>query len=135
MILQANGKEATLARCIAWDDRGPVKEAPICGALIQQGLLFCEKDWKLIPHGIRQAILGEQKRLRSIGAKQASHELVTLLQLAVKQNLDARCAADPELKKRAVDFAEESRRAHNAAQLGLVVPGAERYGLKEPEKK
>lgn len=135
MILGANGQAAPVAKCIAWNDRGPVREAPICGEVIPAGHLFCATDWALISHGVRQAILEEMKRLRSIGARGVSSELNQLLQVAVKQNLDARCKADPDLAKRAVDFAEQAKQAHKAAAAGLTVPNGQRFGLPDEKGK
>lgn len=128
-ILQANGQEAPMAKCIAWS--GGVGPAPICGKPLPLGQLFCPTDWALISHGVRQAIIGEIKRLRNIRAKQPSQELQQLLQVAVKQNLDARCAADPEFAKRVVDFAEQAKAAQKAAAAGIEVPNGERYGIQK----
>lgn len=132
-LLGPDGKPLPVAKCIAWSDK-TISGAPICGEVIPAGRLFCDKDWKLVSHGVRQAIIQEQNRLRTIGAREPSHEIQMLLQVAVKQNLDARCAADPELARKVMDFAEQVKRAQAAAKSGLIVPGGERFGIPGPEK-
>ena len=134
MILGANGKEVAQARCIAWSDRSSLTGAPICGEVIPQGHLFCAKDWKLVSHGVRQALIQEQARLRAIRSKMASYELQQLVQVAVKQNLDARCAADPAFAKSVIDFAEQTKAAQRAASAGLEIPNGERFGIPTPPK-
>lgn len=128
MILKANGQEAQVSKCIAWQAR-PATELPICGEVVPAGQLFCPTDWALVEHGVRQAIIQEQRRLRHVRAKQPSHALQELLKIAVVQNVEARAAKDPAFKQRWDDFEAATKAAHSAAAAGLIVPGGERFGL------
>jgi len=137
MILQANGAQAVTAKCIAWNDKGGgvLVGPPICGEPIPQGHLMCPIDWAHVSQPIKRAIINEQKRLVAMHATKPSSEWQALIRIAVQQNLDSRCKADPGLARRAVEFAEAAKAAQAAAAAGLIVPNGERFGIPDPEKK